>query len=90
VVQCQIEEMKQRNFKLKTAKTNFIVYWQKENTKQEVKIVLPELYFGEQMVTVTNELRFTGPPGLVNCLPTSPPSAIIIRHITCQSRLRGI
>jgi ATP-dependent DNA helicase RecQ len=45
VVQCQIEEMKQRNFKLKTAKANFIVYWQKENTKQEVKIVLPELYF---------------------------------------------
>lgn len=33
------------NYKLKTAKVNFIVYWKKEDSEQEVKVVLPELYF---------------------------------------------
>jgi len=32
-------------FELKSAKVNFIVYWLKEGAKQEVKIILPELYF---------------------------------------------
>jgi ATP-dependent DNA helicase RecQ len=50
----QIEAMKQRNYELKTAKVNFIVYWLKEGAEQEVKIILPELYFekgrGEDLV----------------------------------------
>lgn len=32
-------------FELKSAKVNFIVYWLKEGAEQEVKIILPELYF---------------------------------------------
>ena len=27
----------------------FIVYWQKENTEREVRIVLPELYFEKKL-----------------------------------------
>ncbi len=41
----QIENMKLKNYELKSAKVNFIVYWKKEGTEQEVKIILPELYF---------------------------------------------
>jgi len=44
----QIESMKQRNYVLKSAKVNFIIYWLKEGTEQEVKIILPELYFEKQ------------------------------------------
>lgn len=44
----QIESMKQRYYELKSAKVNFIVYWRKEDTEQEVKIILPELYFEKQ------------------------------------------
>ena len=31
---------------------NFAIYWQKENTEHEVRIVLPELYF-EKKIAVT-------------------------------------
>lgn len=41
----QMEAMRHRNYELKTAKVNFIVYWQKEGAEQEVKIILPEVYF---------------------------------------------
>jgi len=41
----QIESMKQRNYELKSAKVNYIVYWLKEGAEQEVKIILPELHF---------------------------------------------
>ncbi|MBX2985931.1 MAG: RecQ family ATP-dependent DNA helicase [Bacteroidia bacterium] len=41
----QIESKKAENYCLKSAKVNFIVYWKKEDTEQEVKIILPELYF---------------------------------------------
>ncbi len=41
----QIESLKERHYKLKSAKVDFIVYWKKEDTKQEIKIILPELYF---------------------------------------------
>ncbi|MHB8077301.1 hypothetical protein [Desulfosporosinus fructosivorans] len=41
----QIESMRHKNYVPKTAKIRFIVYWQKENTEREVRIVLPELYF---------------------------------------------
>lgn len=41
----QIEIMKAKKYELTSAKVNFIVYWKKEDTDQEVKIVLPELYF---------------------------------------------
>ena len=41
----QIEDMKPKNYVPKTAKIRFIVYWQKENSEYEIRIVLPELYF---------------------------------------------
>ncbi len=41
----QLENMKTTNYELKSAKVNFIVYWYNEETEQEVKIILPELYF---------------------------------------------
>jgi len=40
--------MKENNYELKSAKVNFIVYWQKEGEEKEVKIILPELYFEKQ------------------------------------------
>jgi len=41
----QIEKMKTGRYELKGAKVNFIVYWQKEGSENEIKIVLPELWF---------------------------------------------
>jgi ATP-dependent DNA helicase RecQ len=41
----QIETMKEKNYVLKSAKVNFIVYWKKVDSEQETKIILPELYF---------------------------------------------
>ena len=43
--QGQIERLKERNYVLKTAKVNFIVFWYNEEKDKEVKIILPELYF---------------------------------------------
>jgi ATP-dependent DNA helicase RecQ len=40
-----IEVQRQKGYHLKQAKVNFIVYWLKEGAEQEVKIILPELYF---------------------------------------------
>ena len=41
----QIESIKLKNYVPKTARIRFIVYWQKENTDHEIRIILPELYF---------------------------------------------
>jgi ATP-dependent DNA helicase RecQ len=41
----KIEAMKQKQYLPATAKIRFIVYWQKENSEREIRIVLPELYF---------------------------------------------
>lgn len=41
----EISLLKEKNYVLKSAKVRFIVYWEKENTDKEVKIILPELYF---------------------------------------------
>ncbi len=35
----------EKGYMPKTAKIRFIVYWQKEGSEYEVRIVLPELYF---------------------------------------------
>lgn len=40
-----IETQKQKGYHLKEAKVNFIIYWKKNDTEQESKIILPELYF---------------------------------------------
>ncbi len=41
----KIEEMESKHYKLRSANVNFILYWLKEGTSQEIKIILPELYF---------------------------------------------
>jgi ATP-dependent DNA helicase RecQ len=41
----KIEAMKQKQYLPAIAKIRFIVYWQKENSEREIRIVLPELYF---------------------------------------------
>lgn len=46
----QIERMKSKNYELKSVKVNFIVYWRKEETEQEIKIILPELYFERNLI----------------------------------------
>ena len=43
--------MKAKNYELKNAKVNFVIYWKKEETEQEIKIVLPELYF-ERIISI--------------------------------------
>jgi ATP-dependent DNA helicase RecQ len=40
-----IQTQEGKGYELKSAKVNFIVYWKKEGVEQEVKIILPELYF---------------------------------------------
>ncbi len=43
----QTEAMKKRGYELKSVKVNFIVYWLKEDAEQEVKVILPEVYFSK-------------------------------------------
>jgi ATP-dependent DNA helicase RecQ len=47
----QIEVMRNKNYDLKSAKVNFIVYWQKEEAETEVKIILPEVCFERKNLT---------------------------------------
>lgn len=41
----QIEDMKSIDYELKRARVNFIIYWLKEGAAQEIRIILPELFF---------------------------------------------
>ena len=41
----KLAEIKSDGYRPTSAKVNFIVYWTKEETGQELKVVLPELYF---------------------------------------------
>ena len=41
----RLTEIKKKGFELREAKVNFIVHWQAEDKEQEVKIILPELFF---------------------------------------------
>jgi ATP-dependent DNA helicase RecQ len=43
--QQKLETLAARGFKLMSAKVNFIVWWYKEDTQQELLVVLPKLYF---------------------------------------------
>jgi ATP-dependent DNA helicase RecQ len=54
----QIENMKVKNYTLKSAKVNFIVYWLKEEISQEIKIILPELYFEKDELTQFPQICF--------------------------------
>lgn len=41
----RIEELKAKQYELKSVKVNFIIYWQNEKLEKEIRIILPELYF---------------------------------------------
>lgn len=41
----QIKSLRLRNYRPTHAKIRFMVYWQKEDSEQEIMIVLPEVYF---------------------------------------------
>ena len=41
----KIESMRESGYHLKSARVNFIVFWQKEGSEKEVKIILPEVFF---------------------------------------------
>ncbi len=41
----QIEGMEQKSYVLKRARVRFVLYWKKENTENEIKIILPEIVF---------------------------------------------
>ena len=45
--QKEIEFLQAKNYQIKTARVNFIVYWKNEDSGEEIKIVLPELIFGK-------------------------------------------
>ncbi len=47
----RIAEMKSSGYELKAAKVNFIVHRTKEETGQEARVILPELFF-ERMLPV--------------------------------------
>lgn len=40
-----IEKENKKGYSLKTARVNFILFWKKEDTENEIKIVLPEVIF---------------------------------------------
>lgn len=44
----KIEAIKQSGYLPKEGKVNFIIFWKKEDTEQEIKIILPEIYFERQ------------------------------------------
>ena len=41
----KIADVQRKGYQLKEAKVNFIIYWKKQDEEQEIKIILPELYF---------------------------------------------
>lgn len=45
----QIEQLKQKGFILDSANVNYMVYWKKDETDQEVLVILPELHFKKQL-----------------------------------------
>ena len=40
----KLDELKEKGYEVEQVKVNFILFWTKEETGQDVKIVLPEMY----------------------------------------------
>lgn len=68
----QIENMKEKNYVLKSAKVNFIIYWLKEDTDQEIKIILPELYFEKISSCYCDKAVSSKPIGSVSDIDIQP------------------
>jgi len=41
----EIEDLNEKNYRLKKVTVNFILYWFNEKTEKEIKVILPEVYF---------------------------------------------
>jgi ATP-dependent DNA helicase RecQ len=41
----KIDSLKQKGYNLKSARVNLILYWRKEESEREIKILFPEVYF---------------------------------------------
>ena len=46
----QLERFKQQQYDLKRAQVNYVVYWLKEEAKEEIRIVLPEIYLTKRAI----------------------------------------
>ena len=51
--------LEQKGYYLKEAKVNFILYWKSEDEDNEIKIILPELYFERREANLTSVLLLT-------------------------------
>ncbi|NPA36291.1 MAG: hypothetical protein GXO47_05525, partial [Chlorobi bacterium] len=40
----KLEVLKNRDYEIYEVKINFILFWEKEETGREIKIILPEIY----------------------------------------------
>ena len=45
----RVAALRAKNFKLKEAKVNFVVWWRKEGTQHQIMIILPKLTFGKEV-----------------------------------------
>ena len=52
----KIVTLESKGYKLKRARINYIVYWKKEDSDREIKIILPQLYF-EKTVYCGNKVK---------------------------------
>ena len=41
----RMEYLKAKGYSLKSAKVNFVIYWKREDSENEIRIILPELLF---------------------------------------------
>jgi ATP-dependent DNA helicase RecQ len=49
----KIGEMMKRNYMIKSAKVNYVVYWKKEDSETEIRVLLPEVIF--EKVIIAND-----------------------------------
>jgi ATP-dependent DNA helicase RecQ len=51
----RIKDIKKKGYVAKLGKINYIVYWQRENLQDEIKIILPEIYFKNVDRSITSK-----------------------------------
>jgi len=51
----KLEVLKNNGYEIETVKINFILFWQKEGTKTEIKIILPEIYLTKKHDVTTRQ-----------------------------------
>ena len=46
----KIENLQEKGYEIEYMKVNFMVYWYKQDTQQEVLIILSEIFFTEKKI----------------------------------------